>query len=86
MRHALARIVVLTVVLIVVLAIGSPPARAATDTAAGLWHTIDDATGKVRSLVRITENGGTYAGKVEQMMEAGIAAIKKTLEAEAQAA
>jgi uncharacterized protein (DUF2147 family) len=64
MRHALAVIVAV----IIAVGVGSPAAWAATDTAAGLWHTIDDATGKVRSLIRITEHDGSYSGKVEQIL------------------
>ena len=37
-------------------------------TPAGLWRTIDDKTGKERSLVRITEANGVYEGKVEKII------------------
>jgi uncharacterized protein (DUF2147 family) len=37
-------------------------------TPAGLWRTIDDKTGKERSLVRITETNGEYEGKVEKIL------------------
>ena len=33
----------------------------------GLWKTIDDETGKPKSLVRITEQNGVYQGKVEKL-------------------
>lgn len=33
----------------------------------GLWKTIDDQTGKPKSLVRITEANGEYQGKVEKL-------------------
>ncbi len=39
---------------------------AATDTPAGLWQTIDDASGKPRSLVRINENDGEYSATIEK--------------------
>lgn len=39
-------------------------AQAATLT--GLWQTIDDKTGKPRSLVRITETGGEYNATIEK--------------------
>ncbi len=42
-------------------------AYADMDTPAGLWKTIDDKTGKERSLVRIVDNNGVYEGKVEQV-------------------
>jgi uncharacterized protein (DUF2147 family) len=41
-------------------------ALAAETTPAGLWRTIDDNTGKPRSLVRITENQGTYSAVIEK--------------------
>ncbi len=34
-----------------------------------LWKTIDDKTGKERSLVRIVENNGVFEGKVEKIFE-----------------
>lgn len=33
----------------------------------GLWRTIDDETGKERSLIRITEAGGEWQGVVEKI-------------------
>jgi uncharacterized protein (DUF2147 family) len=38
-------------------------------TPAGLWKTIDDATKKEKSLVRITDNAGIYSGKIEQLLD-----------------
>jgi uncharacterized protein (DUF2147 family) len=35
---------------------------------AGLWKTIDDKTGKERALVRITESGGVFTGKIEKLL------------------
>ena len=37
-------------------------------TPAGLWKTIDDKTGKERSLIRITEAGGVYTGVIEKTL------------------
>lgn len=37
---------------------------------AGLWKTIDDKTGKERALVRITESGGVFNGKIEKLLAA----------------
>ena len=53
---------------VLLLLVAATAGHAATDTAAGLWRTIDDATGKVRSVVRIDEHGGTYSGTVEQIL------------------
>ena len=36
---------------------------------AGLWKTIDDATGKEKAMVRITEAGGMFTGKVEKLLD-----------------
>ena len=35
----------------------------------GLWKTIDDKTGKEKSLVRIAESAGVLAGKVEKLLD-----------------
>jgi uncharacterized protein (DUF2147 family) len=36
---------------------------------AGLWKTVDDKTGKERSLIRISESGGVYTGKIEKRLD-----------------
>jgi len=38
-------------------------------TPAGLWKTIDDNTRKERSLVRISEAGGVYTGRIEKALD-----------------
>ena len=38
-------------------------------TPAGLWRTIDDETKTEKSLVRITENGGVFSGRVERIVD-----------------
>ena len=48
-----------------VLASGAVLAQA---TPVGLWKTIDDDTKAEKSLVRITEAGGIYTGKVEKIL------------------
>ncbi len=40
---------------------------AAQNSPIGLWKTIDDKTGKVKSLVRINESGGEFQGKIEKL-------------------
>jgi uncharacterized protein (DUF2147 family) len=35
----------------------------------GLWKTIDDKTGKERSLVRISDAGGVLSGKIEKRLD-----------------
>ncbi len=44
-------------------------ADAQVDSPVGLWKTIDDKTGKERSLVRIAENNSTFEGTVEKIFE-----------------
>ena len=44
-------------------------AEAEIDSPAGLWKTIDDKTGKERSMVRIVENNGMFEGRVEKIFE-----------------
>ena len=41
----------------------------AQSTPTGVWKTIDDATGKEKSLVRIVETGGVYSGKIEKLLD-----------------
>ncbi|WP_034300742.1 DUF2147 domain-containing protein [Herbaspirillum sp. RV1423] len=36
----------------------------------GLWKNIDDATGKPKALIRITENDGELKGKIEKLFRA----------------
>jgi uncharacterized protein (DUF2147 family) len=35
----------------------------------GLWKTIDDATKKEKSLVRISDNGGVLSGRIEKLLD-----------------
>lgn len=39
-------------------------------TPVGLWKTIDDKTRTERALVRITETGGVFAGRIEKLLAA----------------
>ena len=48
----------------------APFARADDASPAGLWKNIDDATGKPRALIRITESNGTLQGKIEKVFPA----------------
>ncbi len=45
------------------------PALADELTPVGTWTTIDDATGKPKSVVQITDNGGKLEGKVLQVLQ-----------------
>ena len=38
-------------------------------TPAGLWKTIDDETKKEKSLIRVTEAGGVFTGKLEKLLD-----------------
>ncbi len=50
-------------------ALASMSAMAAVNPV-GLWKTIDDNTGKVRSIVRITQSNGEYKGTIEKLFRA----------------
>jgi uncharacterized protein (DUF2147 family) len=39
-----------------------------TSSPIGLWKTIDDHSGKPRSLMRITESNGEFRGKIEKLL------------------
>jgi len=39
------------------------------NTPVGVWKTIDDATKKEKSLIRVTESGGVLTGKVEKLLD-----------------
>lgn len=41
---------------------------AAQATPVGLWKTIDDETGKEKSLVRVTEDKGVFSGRIEKLL------------------
>ena len=47
----------------------SPVLAFAQSTPVGLWKTIDDETKKEKSLVRITEAGGVFNGKIEKLLD-----------------
>jgi uncharacterized protein (DUF2147 family) len=38
-------------------------------TPAGLWKTIDDESKKEKSLIRITDTGGVFTGKLEKLLD-----------------
>lgn len=40
-------------------------------TPVGQWHTIDDKTGEIKSLVVITDNGGVLSGRVDKLLRKG---------------
>jgi uncharacterized protein (DUF2147 family) len=42
----------------------------AQTTPVGLWKTIDDKTKSERALVRITETGGVFSGRIEKLLAA----------------
>jgi uncharacterized protein (DUF2147 family) len=49
------------------LSLGATLAQAQA-TPAGLWKTIDDETRQEKSLVRISEAGGVYTGRIERLL------------------
>ena len=38
-------------------------------TPVGVWKSIDDKTGKEKSIIRITETGGVLSGKIEKLLD-----------------
>ena len=48
-------------------------AAAQSASPAGAWKTIDDATKKEKSVVRIVDNGGVYNGRIEKLLESTMA-------------
>jgi uncharacterized protein (DUF2147 family) len=55
--------------LITIALLASAGAAFAQATPVGLWRTIDDETKTEKSLVRITETGGSLSGKIEKLMD-----------------
>ena len=56
--------------LIVAVALAAGGTAWAQNTPVGLWKTIDDDGKTEKSLVRITDGGGTLTGKVEKIFDA----------------
>jgi len=56
-------------VLAFTLAFGASAALAQATSPVGLWKTVDDGTKKDKSLVRISESGGVFSGKVEKIVD-----------------
>jgi len=54
--------------LAVSLLFGSSLVLAASDTPVGTWQQIDDVTGKAKSIIEITDNGGILQGKITKLM------------------
>jgi len=51
------------------LLLGSAAVYAANDTPVGTWKTIDDTTGKPKSIVQITEQNGELQAKVLKVLQ-----------------
>lgn len=51
------------------LVFGVSAALAQVTSPVGLWKTVDDGTKKDKSLVRISESGGVFSGKVEKIVD-----------------
>ena len=45
--------------------------EATASSPVGLWKTVDDETGEVRSQVRIVETGGVLSGRIERVLAPG---------------
>lgn len=44
-------------------------ATATAQTPTGAWKTVDDATGKEKAVIRITEANGVFTGKIEKLLD-----------------
>ncbi|HEU4459000.1 MAG TPA: DUF2147 domain-containing protein [Methylibium sp.] len=51
-------------------------AAQAQSTPVGLWKTIDDETKAEKSLVRISESGGIFSGRIEKLLDPARAGAK----------
>ncbi|MGC4076934.1 MAG: DUF2147 domain-containing protein [Rubrivivax sp.] len=49
--------------------VAATSAAMAQATPQGLWRTIDDETGKEKSLVRIVDNAGVLGGRIEKLLD-----------------
>src|SRR5690606_225391 len=54
---------------IAALTLAASAAAWAQATPVGLWKSIDDDTGKEKSLVRIGESGGVLTGRIEKLLD-----------------
>ena len=57
----------ITSAVIALLSFSIAPLVQAQETPTGLWKSVDDKTGKPKSLIRITETGGELQGKIEKL-------------------
>jgi len=51
-------------------AVLASPLALAQESPAGLWKSVDDASGKPTALIRISEEGGVLQGKIEKLFRA----------------
>jgi uncharacterized protein (DUF2147 family) len=56
---------------VILVSLSATVAMAAELTPVGLWKTIDDKTGKPRSLIRIVESNGEFSAIVEKGLKEG---------------
>jgi len=59
-------------VLMVLVATFAMTTALAQPTPAGLWKTVDDSTKVEKSLVRITEAGGVFTGRIEKLLDPAV--------------
>ena len=64
------RLIGLLALFVTSVAFAQAPAPSSAPSPAGAWKTIDDATGKEKAIVRITEAGGVLTGKIEKLFDA----------------
>lgn len=59
------------------LLLGAGSAIAATDTPVGTWKQVDDATGKVKSIIQITDHNGELQATILQLLNRSPADIAR---------
>lgn len=60
---------IINIVLVTLFALLSFTAYAQGDSPVGVWKTIDDVSGKPKSLIHITEENGVFSGKIEKLFK-----------------
>jgi uncharacterized protein (DUF2147 family) len=60
---------IMKIALIALSLLAASSAALAQASPVGLWKTIDDDSGKEKSLVRIVDNGGVVSGKIEKFLD-----------------
>jgi uncharacterized protein (DUF2147 family) len=69
LRLAVAAGIAIMAIMIMAMTLAAPASAAPQASPAGVWMTIDDETGRARSLVRIWEHDGKLYGRIIKLLE-----------------